>query len=193
MAGKYKVLAMSKGDLTKERQEAKLHAELMAKDGIPKLQVTPPNHLQGAAKQEYKRIIASIGKLPLRNLDRVELENYCTWYGIYKDISIRIQKYANSIPEFEKEYERTQRRLRAAGKDSDKETLEKLKQELKIVEISLQTLEEKRDYEIKHLDKATKNIKGLASDLGLNVNARMQMNMPKTEAQKNESIIDTFG
>ena len=45
MAGKYKVLQMSKGDLTKERQEAKLHAELMAKDGIPKLQVTPPNHL----------------------------------------------------------------------------------------------------------------------------------------------------
>ncbi|RNE05589.1 P27 family phage terminase small subunit [Lacticaseibacillus paracasei] len=193
MAGKYKVLQMSKGDLTKERQEAKLHAELMAKDGIPKLQVTPPNHLQGAAKQEYKRIVTSIGKLPLRNLDRVELENYCTWYGIYKDISIRIQKYANSIPEFEKEYERTQRRLEAARKDSDKETLEKLKQELKIVAISLQTLEGKRDDEIKHLDKATKNIKGLASDLGLNVNARMQMNMPKTEAQKNDSIIDTFG
>lgn len=193
MAGKYKVLQMSKGDLTKERQEAKLHAELMAKDGIPKLQVTPPNHLQGAAKQEYKRIVTSIGKLPLRNLDRVELENYCTWYGIYKDISIRIQKYANSITEFEKEYERTQRRLGAARKDSDEETLEKLKQELKIVAISLQTLEGKRDDEIKHLDKATKNIKGLASDLGLNVNARMQMNMPKTEAQKNDSIIDTFG
>lgn len=193
MAGKYKVLQMSKGDLTKERQEAKLHAELMAKDGIPKLQVTPPNHLKGAAKQEYKRIVQSVGKLPLRNLDRAELENYCTWYGIYKDISIRIQKYAVMIPEAEKELERVERRLKTADQDSDKETLKKIMTELQRASSDLGSLEFKRDTEIKHLDKATKSLKGLASDLGLNVNSRMQMNMPKTEAQKNDSIIDTFG
>lgn len=50
MAGKYKVLQMSKGDLTKERQEAKLHAELMAKMAF-KLQVTPPNHLDPVANK----------------------------------------------------------------------------------------------------------------------------------------------
>jgi phage terminase small subunit len=63
----------------------------MAKDGIPKLQVTPPNHLDPVAKQEYKRIIASLGTLPLRNLDRAELENYCTWYSVYKNTSVNMK------------------------------------------------------------------------------------------------------
>ena len=151
MAGKYKVLQMSKGDLTKERQEAKLHAELMAKDGIPKLQVTPPNHLDPVAKQDYKRIIESLGTLPLRNLDRAELENYCTWYSVYKNTSVN---------------------MKLALKNGDQD--------------------EYYAY-ISTLNKATASIKSLASDLGLNVNSRMQMNMPKTEAQKNDSIIDTFG
>ncbi|MGY0269959.1 P27 family phage terminase small subunit, partial [Limosilactobacillus fermentum] len=44
------------------------------------------------------------------------------------------------------------------------------------------------------LDKATKNIKSLASDLGLNVNSRMQMNMPKAdEGKKKESFREKYG
>lgn len=147
MARKQKLLSKSTANLTVLQQEAKFKAEFLAADGLPELQKTPPNHLRGAAKQEYKRIVQSVGKLPLRNLDRAELENYCTWYAIYKDISIELQK-------------------------DD---------------------EEKRDKLLSQLDKATKNIKGLASDLGLNVNSRMQMNMPKTDEDKPMSLKDRFG
>ena len=47
---------------------------------------------------------------------------------------------------------------------------------------------------ISTLDKATRNIKGLASDLGLTVNSRMQMNMP-TEDKENEhkSLREKYG
>ncbi|MCI1634559.1 MAG: P27 family phage terminase small subunit [Liquorilactobacillus nagelii] len=193
MARKQKLLSKSTANLTVLQQEAKFKAEFLAADGLPELQKTPPNHLKGAAKQEYKRIVQSVGKLPLRNLDRAELENYCTWYGIYKDISIRIQKYAVMIPEAEKELERAERRLKTADQDSDKETLKKIMTELKRASSDLDNLEFKRDTEIKHLDKATKSLKGLASDLGLNVNSRMQMNMPKTDEDKPKSIKGVFG
>lgn len=146
MARKQKLLSESTAHLTIVQQEAKYKAEFLAADGLPKLQVTPPRHLKGPAKQEYKRIIASLGKLPLRNLDRVELENYCTWYQIYKETSIELS-------------------------DCDPE---------------------ERDQLIARLDKATKNIKSLASDLGLNVNSRMQMNMPKVEDKTKPGIMEMF-
>lgn len=122
-------------------QEAKYKAEFLAKDGLPELQKTPPRHLDPTAKNEYKRIINSMGKLPLRNLDRSELELYCTWYSIYK----------KTVSELHKE------------KDMDKATAL-----------------------ISTIDKATRNIKGLASDLGLNVNSRMQMNMPDKNNDDNK-------
>ncbi|WP_057820024.1 P27 family phage terminase small subunit [Schleiferilactobacillus perolens] len=150
MAGKYKVLQMSKGNLTKKQQEAKLQAEILAADGLTPLQVSPPNHLDPIARQEYKRIIASLGKLPLRNLDRAELENYCTWYSVYKNTSINM-KHALSAGDEEEYY----------------------------------------SY-VGVLNKATVAIKGLASDLGLNVNSRMAMNMPK-EPKETQSLTDMFG
>lgn len=148
MSRKQKLLSESKGNLTILQQEAKYKAEILAKDGLPELQKTAPNHLNSVAKNEYKRIVNSIGSLPLRNLDRVELENYCTWYSIYKETSL----------------------LLADTNDSDE-----------------------KDKLISRLDKATKNIKGLASDLGLNVNSRMQMNMPKTDDNKSTSLKGMFG
>lgn len=151
MARKQKILSMSTANLTVKQQEAKLQAEILAADGLPSLQITPPNYLDSVAKQEYKRIIASLGKLPLRNLDRGELECYCTWYSVYKHTSIKMGK-------------------------------------------ALKAGDEKTYYGcISTLNKATLAIKGLASDLGLNVNSRMTMNMPKTEKQKSKSLTDVFG
>ncbi|ERL64040.1 hypothetical protein L248_1686 [Schleiferilactobacillus shenzhenensis LY-73] len=43
------------------------------------------------------------------------------------------------------------------------------------------------------LDKSTKNIKALASDLGLTVNSRMAMNMPKQDSNKPTGIKARFG
>ncbi len=151
MPGKYKPLNQSTANLTKDKQHAKYMAELIGNDGLDKLQVTPPNHLEPMAKQEYKRIIKSLGSLPLRNLDRAELEEYCTWYSTYKRLSQAMGK---------------------AIRENDTETY--------------------LSY-ITPLSKATQAIKGLATDLGLNVNSRMSMNMPKDEKQKPKSIMDQFG
>ena len=148
MPKKQKLLSESRGNLTVIQQEAKYKAEFLAADGLPKLQKTPPNHLDSVAKNEYKRIVESVGKLPLRNLDRAELENYCTWYSIYKQTSLDLAQV----------------------------------QEMEV-----------RDKLVTRLDKATKNIKGLASDLGLNVNSRMQMYTPKTEEDHKKSIKEIYG
>lgn len=152
MARKQKLLSQSTGHLRVVEQEAKYKAEFMASDGFPELQKTPPAHLDKVAKAEYRRIINSIGNLPLRNLDRSELELYCTWYSIYKDATLQLNK----------EYSKKRRN---AAKVTDY---------------------------IKTIDKATRNIKGLASDLGLNVNSRLQMNMPKTDKEDHQSLRDKF-
>lgn len=149
MARKQKLLSQSTGHLRVVEQEAKYKAEFLAADGLPELQKTPPAHLSKVAKTEYRRIVSSIGKLPLRNLDRSELELYCSWYSIYK------------------------------------ETSERLKQ--------VDSLEESPKL-ISTLDKATRNIKGLASDLGLTVNSRMQMNMPSADKQdEHKSLREKYG
>ncbi|MGK4106626.1 P27 family phage terminase small subunit [Limosilactobacillus vaginalis] len=149
MARKQKLLSQSTGHLRVVEQEAKYKAEFLAADGLPELQRTPPAHLNKVAKAEYRRIVSSIGKLPLRNLDRSELELYCSWYSIYK------------------------------------ETSEQLKQ--------VDSLEEAPKL-ISTLDKATRNIKGLASDLGLTVNSRMQMNMPSADKQEeHKSLREKYG
>lgn len=149
MARKQKLLSQSKAHLRVVEQEARYKAEFLAADGLPALQQTPPAHLDKVAKAEYRRIINSIGKLPLRNLDRGELELYCSWYSIYKSASDEL-KLVPSLDEASKT--------------------------------------------ISTLDKATKNIKGLASDLGLTVNSRMQMNMPSEDKKdEHKSLREKYG
>lgn len=149
MARKQKLLSQSKAHLRVVEQEARYKAEFLAADGLPELQKTPPAHLDKVAKAEYRRIVSSIGKLPLRNLDRGELELYCSWYSIYKAISNEIKQSASL------------------------EDVPKL---------------------VSMLDKATRSIKGLASDLGLTVNSRMQMNMPQENKEnKHQSLREKYG
>lgn len=148
MGRKYKILKMSEAHLTKKQQEAKFNAEFLAADGLKKISSNSPAWIKTDAKKEYKRIVESLGSLPIRDLDHAELELYATWYATYKKTAIDLN-------------------------NGD-------------------LTEGQRDRLISRLDKATKNIKGLASDLGLNVNSRMQMNIPKTEEAKS-SIMDRFG
>lgn len=185
MGRKQKLLSQSKGNLTVLQQEAKYKAEFNAADGLLNLQKTPPKHLDSVAKNEYKRIINSLGNLPLRNLDRVELETYCSWYSIYKSESMKLQKIANQIPALEKNLEVAYEELQQAQLMDSTEMIKEAKINYGNANGWVEDAEFKRDRAISHLDKATKNIKGLASDLGLNVNSRMQMNMPKDEEKTN--------
>ena len=148
MGRKQKLLSESKGHLRVVEQEAKYKAEFLSADGLKRLQPTPPAYLDRAAKLEYKRIYKGLGKLPIRDLDHAEIENYCTWYSIYKV---------------------TSKQLEVVKKPNERDAL------------------------IKTLDKATRNIKSLASDLGLNVNSRLQMNMPKEDKKGPQSLKERFG
>ena len=145
MARKQKLLRESTGHLTVVQQEAKYKAEILAADGLPKLQVTPPNHLKGAAKQEYKRIIASLGKLPLRNLDRVELENYCTWYGIYKQISLDLPKITADIDYNHQKYDIFEKDYFKAVRGNDKNLIKGLKTSLSLYGGKIADLEAQQD------------------------------------------------
>jgi len=137
MAGKgrpYKVLEQSTANLTKQQQEAKFNAEILASDGYKLLQNSPPNRLSGVAKAEWKRIIPDLKNLPVRAVDRAMVEQYCFWYSQFIDLSEQV----NSTGDLDKK-------------------------------ITL----------LNTLDKVSKNIRSAASEIGLTVDSRMRMNVPK--------------
>lgn len=150
MSKKFVVLDSNKKNFTKEEIAEREALENKASDGFAEMQITAPNHLSPQAKAEYKRIIKDVQKLPLRNLDRAMLENYCTWYSIYKDTSKQLNKDGTFLED---------------GTPHPATNL---------------------------LEKATKNIKQCASELGLTVDSRMKMFVPKQE-EKKETMFDRFG
>lgn len=154
MGRKLTLLDNNKKHLTKDEIEDRKTAENLASDGFAAMQVTAPNHLNSVAKQEYKRIIKDLQKLPLRNLDRVVLENYCLWYSVFKETSQKLNEQGNTIKDEDGNY--TEHPL------------------------------------IKTLEKATKNIKSTASELGLTVDSRLRLYLPKKE-EKKETMFDKFG
>ena len=154
MGRNMKVVAATKKHLTKEEREKRKEIEEKASDGLAMLQRTPPDYLSKNAKAEYRRIIKDLRNLPIRNLDRVVLENYFVWYAVYRDVSSELDKVGYVIS------------------DEDKG---------RIPNPLILTLE-----------KATTNIRSSASQLGLTVDSRMKMFVPKTE-EKKVSIFDKFG
>ena len=154
MGRKMKVVAATKKHLTKEEKEKRKEIEEKASDGLAMLQATPPDYLNATAKREYRRIIKDLRNLPIRNLDRAILENYCTWYAVYREVVAKLDKHGYVIFDEEKGW---------------------------ISNPLILTLE-----------KATANIRSSASQLGLTVDSRMKMFVPKTE-EKKVSIFDKFG
>ena len=150
MSKKFVVLDSNKKNFTKEELAEREALENKASDGFSEMQITAPNHLSPQAKAEYKRVVEDLQRLPLRNLDRAMLENYCTWYSIYKDCSKILTKQGSFLED---------------GSPNPA---------------------------INSLEKATKNIKQCASELGLTVDSRMKMFVPKQE-EKKETLFDKFG
>lgn len=153
MARKLTLLDSNKKHLTKDEIADRKQAEKLASDGFSEMQTTAPNHLNSVAKQEYKRVVKDIQKLPLRNLDRALLENYCLWYSVFKETSKKLSEEGMTVIEDEMSVEHPL---------------------------------------IKTLEKATKNIKSTASELGLTVDSRLRLYLPKKE-KKEETMFDKFG
>lgn len=154
MGRKLTLLDNNKMHMTKDQIEDRKAAEKLAGDGLVEMQVTAPNHMNSIAKQEYKRVIGDLQKLPLRNLDRAILENYCLWYSIFKETSQKLREQGNTIKDEDGNY----------------------------IEHPL----------IRTLEKATKNIKSTASELGLTVDSRLRLYLPKKD-EKKETMFDKFG
>ena len=155
MGRKLKVVENNKKHLTKEEKAMRAEIQKKAGDGLVELQLTPPEHLGEIAKAEYSRVVDGLKSLPVRDLDRAVLENYCTWYGIYVEASQKVN------------------------------------------EIGVSVFSEDKDMWIQNplvvtLEKATNNIKSCAAQLGLTVDSRMKMFVPKTE-EKKETVFDKFG
>ena len=155
MGRKLKVIETNKKHLTKAEKAAREDIQKKASDGLAELQLTPPAHLGKIAKKEYKRVVSELQSLPIRDLDRAVLENYCTWYGIYVEASQKVN------------------------------------------EIGVSVFSEDKGMWIQNplvvtLEKATNNIKSCAAQLGLTVDSRMKMYVPKTE-EKKDTMFDKFG
>lgn len=154
MGRKLTLLDNNKMHMTKDQIEDRKAAEKLAADGLVEMQISAPNHLNSIAKQEYKRVIGDLQKLPLRNLDRAILENYCLWYSVFKETSRKLTEQGNILQDPNGEY-----------------------------------------YEnplLRTLEKATKNIRSTASELGLTVDSRLRLYLPKKD-EKKETMFDKFG
>lgn len=155
MGRNLKLVDNNKKHFTKEEKAIRIEVQKSAGDGLLELQQKPSPHLGKIAKEEYSRVSEDLQNLPIRDLDRAILENYCTWYGIYVEASKKVNEIGISIYSEEKE--------------------------MWIQNPLVVTLE-----------KATNNIKSCASQLGLTVDSRMKMFVPKVE-EKEKSIFDKFG
>lgn len=140
---KYKVLEQSEANLTKQQQEAKFNAEVLASDGYKLLQISPPNRLSGVAKAEWKRIVPDLKNLPVRAVDRAMVEQYCFWYSQFIDLGDRLDSVGD------------------------------LDDRMKILNT---------------MDKVSKNIRSAASEIGLTVDSRMRMNIPKDDKDKPKTL-----
>ena len=155
MGRKLKVVENNKKHLTKAEKAVRVEIQKSAGDGLAELRLTPPAHLGKIAKKEYKRVVNDLQTLPIRDLDRAVLENYCTWYGIYVEASEKVN------------------------------------------EIGISVFSEDKGMWIQNplvvtLEKSTNNIKSCAAQLGLTVDSRMKMYVPKTE-EKKDTMFDKFG
>ena len=97
MGRKLKVVENNKKHLTKAEKAVRVEIQKSAGDGLIELKLTPPEHLGETAKAEYARIVEDLKSLPVRDLDRAILENYCTWYGIYIEASEKVSEIGVSV------------------------------------------------------------------------------------------------
>lgn len=164
MAGRnLKVLETSSKNFTKKEKEIRRKAEKKASEDFKELQKSAPRHLDPIARAEYERVIEELKKLPVRNLDRTILEQYCTWYSIYRKAEEDIKKFG-IFTHFE-----------------DSETGEVV------------ILTNKRNPAVAIMKDATTEIKSCASLLGMTVDSRLKMFLPKKNEEKEKSIFEKFG
>lgn len=92
MAGRPKKLLMNSNKnytkeeiIEKERQETQLSK-------FSKIDSTPPSFLDEIAREEYLRIIPHMQELPISNLDKGQIAQYCSFYSDFVKASLILEK-----------------------------------------------------------------------------------------------------
>lgn len=161
---KMKLVDTTKGHLTNIEKSKRKRAENLASDGFEHLQKSAPNHLSPKARYEYERISEELKKLPVRALDKATVELYCVWYGIYREAYKEVEE----------------RGIYAIVTEST---------ETGIIQYQDRA---KKNPALTVMNEATSNIRSLASSLGLTVDSRLKIMLPKVE-EKEQSLKDIFG
>lgn len=78
--------------IKKEREEAELNK-------FSKIDGEPPDFLDDIAREEYKRIIPYMQDLPISNLDRAQLAQYCSFYSDFVQASHLIEETGGVVIE----------------------------------------------------------------------------------------------
>ncbi len=71
--------------MKKERQEAQLNK-------FSKIDTEPPHFSDEIAKQEYLRILPHMQELPISNLDKAQLAQYCSFYSDFVKASLILER-----------------------------------------------------------------------------------------------------
>lgn len=169
---KFKVLEMNKKNFTKAEREQREQAERGASEDFTLLQKTPPKSLDQIGRYEWQRVWEDISKLPVRNLDKVSLELYCSWYSMYRKALKEVEEngiYAKVMVE------------RTVEEDGEEKTI--------YVEAEDKA---RKNPAIAVMNDASANVMKFASSLGLTVDSRMRLYMPPKD-EKEKSIFDQFG
>ncbi|ECQ6574639.1 phage terminase small subunit P27 family [Listeria monocytogenes] len=175
MAGrKKKLTAVNKKHLTKEEKEERENVENKATDGFGELQDTPPKYFDNLARNEYRRVVKEIKKLPIRGLDRGVLEQYCAWYSVWREAYDNYKKNGIYM---------TRSFLSEEIWEEDGRT-KKEKQ------VSYYTDYSRKNPAISMMADASAKIIQSASNLGLTVDSRMKIVTP--EEKQESSIFDMF-
>ncbi|EAC2431438.1 phage terminase small subunit P27 family [Listeria monocytogenes] len=175
MAGrKKKLTAVNKKHLTKEEKEERENIENKASDGFGELQETPPKYFNNLARNEYRRIVKEVKKLPIRGLDRGVLEQYCIWYSVWREAYDNYKKSGIYM-------------TRSYLSEVVWETDGKKKKSQKVnyyIDYS------KKNPAIGMMAEASAKIIQSASNLGLTIDSRMKIVAP--EEKEESSIFDMF-
>ncbi|MBC2067016.1 phage terminase small subunit P27 family [Listeria booriae] len=169
MAGRKPVISTSvKGHRTKAEMKKKQEMEQNLSTFSP-LKSKPPDWLNDDGKKEYKRISKLLRELPVAELDSTMIAMYANNYSRYIEANESLNKY---------------------GIFSVEESEEMRVEQDGVVTVIERVVSRRKNPAYAIMIETGKEIRAMASSLGMTIDSRMRLNIPKTEEKK--TLFDAF-
>ncbi|MBC1491937.1 phage terminase small subunit P27 family [Listeria booriae] len=170
MAGRKPVISTSvKGHRTKVEMKKKREMEQNLSTFSP-LKSKPPDWLNEAGKKEYKRISKLLRELPIAELDSTMIAMYANNYSRYIEANESLNKY---------------------GIFSVEESEEMRVEQDGVVTVIERVVSRRKNPAYAIMIETGKEIRAMAGSLGMTIDSRMRLNIPKVDKKK--SLFDMFG